>query len=223
MIEVLNALSCVAYAESHLIFGPRLGTWATECISFETATEQLPGPLAGPDKSSWATSKCFGHWRHFSNEVRLVQEKGRSSYGERPAGYHRKADEEDEGTVINLKSIALNAAGFLVFASCSVAQNYTITLYSQPNGTGNVVMTYTGPMLSPTQNGTVVHGFVTNPAAMPWNTPPIAIDGEAGSLNPCYALLGNGGPNGEASITCESAAPGTTNGVPLFSFCPATG
>lgn len=120
---------------------------------------------------------------------------------------------------MNLKSIALGAATFVMLAGSARAQNYTITLYSGQNGGGNVVMTYTGPMLNLTQSGSPVSGFSINPAAMPWNTPPITPDNQAGSLNPCNVFLGNNGPNGEATITCESTAPGTTNGVPLFSFC----
>src|SRR5438552_6542440 len=116
-------------------------------------------------------------------------------------------------------------AGFvfvLMTSGFARAQNYTITLYDGRNGTGNVIMTYTGPMLTSAQlNGSLVSGFTLNPGAMSWSTSPISEDNQVGSLNPCYAFSdpGNSGPNGKASITCESAAPGTSNGVPLFSFC----
>jgi hypothetical protein len=97
--------------------------------------------------------------------------------------------------------------------------NTTITLYDRPNGTGNIVMTYTGPMLNPGLNPVTVPGFVLNPSVMQWSTPPVPADDQPGSMNPCSAATGNGGPNGEATISCFSQAPGTTNGVPLFSFC----
>ena len=121
--------------------------------------------------------------------------------------------------MMDLKLFALRLATLLLFASSARAQNYTITLYDGQNGTGNVIMTYFGPMLSPVPDWTPVNGFVLNPGPMQWTTPPIAADVQPGSLNPCSAVINNGGPNGEASITCVSAAPGTTNGVPLFSFC----
>ncbi len=109
-----------------------------------------------------------------------------------------------------------------LFSGFARAQNYTITLYGQQNGVGSVIMTYTGSMLTNGQlNGSLVSDFRVNPAAMPWSSAPISADGQVGSLNPCNAFPdpGTGGPNGEANITCESAASGTTNGVPLFSFC----
>jgi 6-phosphogluconolactonase (cycloisomerase 2 family) len=122
-------------------------------------------------------------------------------------------------TNMRLKSFALSWGTVLLLASSARAQNYTITLHDGQSGTGNVIMTYFGPMLSPVQNWTPVTGFVLNPGKMQWTTPPIPADVQPGSLNPCSAAIGNGGPDGEASITCASAAPGTTNGVPLFSFC----
>jgi hypothetical protein len=122
--------------------------------------------------------------------------------------------------------IRFAAMGFfliVLFSSVYAAsQNYTITLFDQPNGAGNRIMAYTGPMLTNSElNGTSLSGFVLTPAAMNWSSPPIAADDQQGSFLPCnaYPDPGTGGPNGEANITCFSGAPGTTNGVPLFSFC----
>lgn len=120
---------------------------------------------------------------------------------------------------MNFKSFALVLGTVLLLATSARAQNYTITLYDGQNGTGNVIMTYFGPMLNPVQDWTPVTGFVLSPGKMQWTTPPISADVQPGSLNPCSGIFGNGGPNGEAAITCTSAAPGTANGLPLFSFC----
>src|SRR2546421_3826645 len=87
------------------------------------------------------------------------------------------------------------------------AQNHTITLYNQQNGTGNVIMTYTGPMLTPDMNGPLVYGFILNPGAMQWTTPPILAD-QAGSLSPCSVFTPTAVLN-EAVILCESAVPGS--------------
>jgi len=106
----------------------------------------------------------------------------------------------------------------LLLTALARAQNTTITLYDQQNGTGNVIMIYTGPMLNPGLNGALVNGFVLNPGAMHWTTQPISADDQAGSLSPCSAFTPTAVLN-EAVITCESAAVGTSNGVPLFSFC----
>ena len=124
---------------------------------------------------------------------------------------------------MKIRSAATNLFLFLsLFSICAESQNYTITLFDQQNGAGNRIMTYTGPMLTNSQlNGGSISGFVINPPAMHWTTPPISADNQSGSFIPCnaYPDPGNGGPNGEANITCFSGAPGTTNGVPLFSFC----
>jgi len=124
---------------------------------------------------------------------------------------------------MKLRSAATNLFLILsLFGIYAESQNYTMTLFDRQNGAGNRIMTYTGPMLTNSQlNGGSISGFVINPAAMNWTTPPISADNQSGSFLPCnaYPDPGTGGPNGEANITCFSAAPGTTNGVPLFSFC----
>jgi hypothetical protein len=122
---------------------------------------------------------------------------------------------------MKLRTVLFTAATVLTLAGLAVAQNFTIAFYNQQNGTGNAVMTYTGPMLTNSEfNGTLIYGFVLNPGAMSWTSPPSLPD-QANSLNPCNIFFdpGTGGPGGEASITCESAAPGSANGAPLFSFC----
>jgi hypothetical protein len=123
---------------------------------------------------------------------------------------------------MKVRTVLFSLATVLTLAGLALAQNFNIVFYDQPNGTGNVLMTYTGPMFTNSEfNGTLVYGFVLNLGAMSWTSPPTLPDG-SNSLNPCNLFFdpGTGGPGGEASITCESAAPGTTgNGLPLFSFC----
>ncbi len=44
-----------------------------------------------------------------------------------------------------------------------------------------MVIAYTGPMLNPGLNWATTYGFMLNPGAMSWSTPPLSAQDQAGS------------------------------------------
>jgi hypothetical protein len=74
---------------------------------------------------------------------------------------------------MKLSPLKLNLAILMLLLASSAArsQDFVYRFYDGANGTGNLMATYTGPLIAASLNGTTTSGFKLNLAAITWSSP----------------------------------------------------